>query len=187
MLDVITRRPGGVRRSGRYRRHRGGEEAATAGVLAQVRGQDLRGGARSRAGPQRSTINGQGREAALRILILSSTANSRMRARREGEHKQPTKERRGRTVLRFRRIADGGGSVSAETAERLVLESAPRAGAAPQPCLAGSSRFPVVAAGQSVRKSRGHALSVSRSASTRPHHDQITSQPADSSATHKIN
>ena len=139
-------------------------------VLAQVRGQDFDVAVLDMSMPGRSGIEliklVKGEKPSLRILILSMHSEQQyaVRAVKAGASGYLTKESAAdELVVAIRRIAAGGAYVSAATAERLVLESAPRAGAAPHTLLSDREYqvFQLIAAGQSVTEiARQLSLSV---------------------------
>ena len=139
-------------------------------VLAQVRGQDFDVAVLDMSMPGRSGIEliklVKDEKPQLRILILSMHSEQQyaVRAVKAGASGYLTKESAAdELVAAIRRIAAGGAYVSPETAERLVLESAPRAGAAPHTLLSDREFqvFQLIAAGQSVTEiARQLSLSV---------------------------
>ena len=139
-------------------------------VLAQVRGQDFDVAVLDMSMPGRSGIDliklVKGEKPRLRILILSMHSEQQyaVRAVKAGASGYLTKESAAdELVAAIRRIAAGGAYVSPETAERLVLESASRAGAAPHTLLSDREFqvFQLIAAGQSVTEiARQLSLSV---------------------------
>ena len=139
-------------------------------VLAQVRGQDFDVAVLDMSMPGRSGIEliklVKGEKPSLRILILSMHSEQQyaVRAVKAGASGYLTKESAAdELVAAIRRIAAGGAYVSPETAERLVLESAPRAGAAPHTLLSDREYqvFQLIAAGQTVTEiARQLSLSV---------------------------
>jgi two-component system invasion response regulator UvrY len=130
-------------------------------VLAQVRGQEFDVAVLDMSMPGRSGIEliklVKDEKPRLRILILSMHSEQQyaVRAVKAGASGYLTKESAAdELVAAIRRIAAGGAYVSPETAERLVLESAPRAGAKPHTLLSDREFqvFQLIAAGTSITK-----------------------------------
>lgn len=102
----------------------------------------------------------------LRVLVLSMHGEQQyaVRAVKAGASGYLTKESApDQLVAAIRRIAAGGAYVSPETAERLVLDAAPRAGGAPHARLSDREFqvFQMIAAGRSVTEiARELSLSV---------------------------
>jgi DNA-binding NarL/FixJ family response regulator len=128
-------------------------------VLARVRGQDFDVAVLDMSMPGRSGIEliklVKDEKPLLRILILSMHSEHQyaVRAVKAGASGYLTKESAAdELVAAIRRIAAGGAYVSPETAERLVHESAPRAGAAPHTLLSDREFqvFQLIAAGKSI-------------------------------------
>jgi DNA-binding NarL/FixJ family response regulator len=130
-------------------------------VLAQVRGQEFDVAVLDMSMPGRSGLEliklVKDAKPQLRILILSMHSEQQyaVRAVKAGASGYLTKESAAdELVAAIRRIAAGGAYVSPETAERLVLESAPRAGAAPHTLLSDREFqvFQLIASGTSITK-----------------------------------
>ena len=139
-------------------------------VLAKVRGETFDVAVLDMSMPGRSGIDlikqVKNEKPQLRILILSMHSEQQyaVRALRAGASGYLTKDSAAdELVAAIRRIAAGGAYVSPETAERLVHESAPRAGAAPHTLLSDREFqvFQLIAAGTSITEiARQLSLSV---------------------------
>lgn len=128
-------------------------------VLARVRGEEFDVAVLDMSMPGRSGIEliklVKDEKPQLRILILSMHSEQQyaVRAVKAGASGYLTKESAAdELVAAIRRIAAGGAYVSPETAERLVLEAAPRAGVAPHALLSDREFqvFQLIAAGTSI-------------------------------------
>ena len=128
-------------------------------VLAKVRGETFDVAVLDMSMPGRSGIDlikqVKKEKPQLRILILSMHSEQQyaVRAVKAGASGYLTKESAAdELVAAIRRIAAGGAYVSPETAERLVLDSSPRAGAAPHTKLSDREFqvFQLIASGKSI-------------------------------------
>ena len=139
-------------------------------VLVRVRGQDYDVAVLDMSMPGRSGIElikqVKGEKPKLRILVLTMHSEEQyaVRALKAGASGYLTKDSAAEElVAAIRRIAGGGAYVSPETAERLALDAAPRAEAAPHTLLSDREFqvFQKVAAGRSVTEiARELSLSV---------------------------
>ena len=136
-----------------------GEAANGQEVLAKVRGETFDVAVLDMSMPGRSGIEliklVKDEKPQLRILILSMHSEQQyaVRAVKAGASGYLTKESAAdELVAAIRRIAAGGAYVTPETAERLVLEAAPRAGAAPHTLLSDREFqvFQSIVAGKSI-------------------------------------
>lgn len=128
-------------------------------VLAKVRGETFDVAVLDMSMPGRSGIDlikqVKNEKPQLRILILSMHSEQQyaVRAVKAGASGYLTKDSAAdELVAAIRRIAAGGAYVSPETAERLVLDSSPRAGAAPHTQLSDREFqvFQLIASGKSI-------------------------------------
>lgn len=128
-------------------------------VLAKVRGETFDVAVLDMSMPGRSGIDlikqVKNEKPQLRILILSMHSEQQyaVRAVKAGASGYLTKESAAdELVAAIRRIAAGGAYVSPETAERLVLDSSPRGGAAPHTQLSDREFqvFQLIASGKSI-------------------------------------
>ena len=138
-------------------------------VMARVRGHDFDVAVLDMSMPGRSGIElikqVKGEKPKLRILVLTMHSEEQyaVRALKAGASGYLTKDSAAEElVAAIRRIAGGGAYVSPETAERLALDAAPRAEAAPHTLLSDREFqvFQKVAAGRSVTEI-AHELSLS--------------------------
>ena len=147
-----------------------GEAANGQEVLAKVRGEAFDVAVLDMTMPGRSGIEliklVKAEKPQLRILVLSMHSEHQyaVRAVKAGASGYLTKESAAdELVAAIRRIAAGGAYVTPETAERLVHDSSPRAGAAPHTLLSDREFqvFQSIAAGKSITEiARQLALSV---------------------------
>ncbi len=140
-------------------------------VMARIRGQDYDVAVLDMSMPGRSGIElikqVKDEKPKLRILVLTMHSEEQyaVRALKAGASGYLTKDSAAeQLVAAIRKIAAGGAYFSPETAERLVLDAAPRAEAAPPHTLLSDREFQVlqlIAGGQSVGEiARRLALSV---------------------------
>ncbi|MGH8635447.1 MAG: response regulator [Burkholderiales bacterium] len=138
-------------------------------VMARVRGQDYDVAVLDMSMPGRNGIElikqVKSEKPKLRILVLTMHSEEQyaVRALKAGASGFLTKDSAAEAlVAAIRRIAAGGAYVSPETAERLALDAAPRAEAAPHTRLSDREFqvFQKVAAGRSVTEI-AHELSLS--------------------------
>jgi len=147
-----------------------GEAANGQEVLAKVRGEAYDVAVLDMTMPGRSGIEliklVKAEKPQLRILVLSMHSEHQyaVRAVKAGASGYLTKESAAdELVAAIRRIAAGGAYVTPETAERLVHDSSPRAGAAPHTLLSDREFqiFQSIAAGKSITEiAQQLALSV---------------------------
>jgi len=147
-----------------------GEAANGQEVLAKVRGEAFDVAVLDMTMPGRSGIEliklVKAEKPQLRILVLSMHSEHQyaVRAVKAGASGYLTKESAAdELVAAIRRIAAGGAYVTPETAERLVHDSSPRAGAAPHTLLSDREFqvFQSIAAGKSITEiAQQLALSV---------------------------
>lgn len=137
----------------------GGEAASGPEVLAKARGEAFDVAVLDMSMPGRGGIDLikqlKDEKPQLRILILSMHSEQQyaVRAVKAGASGYLTKESAAdELVAAIRRIAGGGAYISPETAERLVHESSPRAGAAPHTLLSDREFqvFQLIASGRSI-------------------------------------